>query len=203
MLEEGHVTLSTPPNIDSFNLANKAPILHSLRKTSTQLPLPSPATVAPAPAPSIGINFLTSVLLIQTLAQSGFLSLAAGNATPPNAMQAPSQATPYTPTQQKSHEDGPSLPQPIPSSSYLTYYLRYAEEHLGIHHVLVYKTSLELNGIGPDILPDVDDKFLSNLGISAGDVIHLKKGSTAWWNGPDTKQKWSNMISSDGWASGE
>ncbi|KAI6038007.1 hypothetical protein EDC04DRAFT_2570559, partial [Pisolithus marmoratus] len=51
-------------------------------------------------------------------------------------------------------------------------------------------------GIGPDILQDVDDKFLSDMGISASDVIHLKKGSTTWWNGPDAKHKRSNMSAS-------
>jgi hypothetical protein len=53
--------------------------------------------------------------------------------------------------------------------------------------MLTYKSSLELNGIGPDILPDVDHKLLASLGIYTGDVIHLKNGSMAWWNGPEAK----------------
>lgn len=67
----------------------------------------------------------------------------------------------------------------IHSPSHLTCYLEYAEECLGVQHVLTYKYSLEINGIDPNILPDVKDKFLTDLGILAGDVIHLKKGSTA------------------------
>ena len=53
----------------------------------------------------------------------------------------------------------------------------------------------------------IRDKLLASLGISAGDVIRLKNGSTAWWNRPasDAKRKRSNMITSDGegWASEE
>ena len=49
-----------------------------------------------------------------------------------------------------------------------------------------------MHGIGPDILPEVEDKFLSDLGILAGDTIRLKKGSIAWWNRPDAKRKRSN-----------
>ncbi|KIK11636.1 hypothetical protein PISMIDRAFT_68209, partial [Pisolithus microcarpus 441] len=80
----------------------------------------------------------------------------------------------------------PSSP-PIPSPTQLARYLEYAETNLGVRYASSYKAALELHGIGPDILPDVDDKLLADLGISAGDVIRLKKGSTAWWNGPDVK----------------
>jgi len=60
-LEEGHVTIFTPPNIDSFNaVTHKAPILHP-KRASAQLPLPSSAM------PAIDVNSLTSVLLIHTL----------------------------------------------------------------------------------------------------------------------------------------
>ncbi|KAI6044132.1 hypothetical protein EDC04DRAFT_2599718 [Pisolithus marmoratus] len=45
----------------------------------------------------------------------------------------------------------------------------------------------EQSHIRPNILPDVDDKFLADLGISAGDAICLKKGSISWWNGHDVK----------------
>ncbi|KIK81473.1 hypothetical protein PAXRUDRAFT_90623, partial [Paxillus rubicundulus Ve08.2h10] len=65
-LEEGQATLSMPPNIESFNPANKAPILHHVRRSSAQ-------SVALA-SPAINVNTLTSVLLIQTLAHLGLLS---------------------------------------------------------------------------------------------------------------------------------
>ena len=85
---------------------------------------------------------------------------------------------------------------PIPSPTQLVWYLKYAETSLGVRHALSYKSALELHGIGPDILPNVDDKLLSDLGISAGDSIRLKKGSIAWWNGADAKRKRSNTSAS-------
>ncbi|KIK25778.1 hypothetical protein PISMIDRAFT_66770, partial [Pisolithus microcarpus 441] len=78
---------------------------------------------------------------------------------------------------------------PVPSPSQLMCFLQYAEMNLGMWYTMSYKSVLEMHGIGPDILPDVDDKLLSEFGISAGGVIHLKKGSTAWWNRPDAKCK--------------
>jgi hypothetical protein len=51
----------------------------------------------------------------------------------------------------------------------------------------MYEGSLELQGIGLDILGDIDDKVLSGISISTGDIIRIKKGSTIWWNGPDAK----------------
>jgi len=199
-IEEGHATLSTPPNIDSFNPANKAPVLHAKRASAQLLPL--------SPAPAVDVNSLTSVLLMQTLAQSGLLSSAAGTITPVNSSAPapaprPGLSSPQTPTQQK--DNTPPSPQLIPSPSHLVHYLEYAEAHLGVHDALTHKTSLQLNGIGPDILPDVPDKFLSDHGISAGDAICLKKGSAAWWNGPDAKRKQSNTVTSnaESWASGE
>ena len=86
---------------------------------------------------------------------------------------------------------------PIPSPSHLICYLKHAEAHLGVNNTLLYRSSLENNGIGPDILPDVEDKFLTDLGILPGDVIRLKKGSTAWWNGPDAKRKRSTTVTSE------
>jgi hypothetical protein len=51
----------------------------------------------------------------------------------------------------------------------------------------ICRCSLKLQGIGPDILGDINDKVLSGIGISTGDIIHIKKGSTIWWNGPNAK----------------
>ena len=70
------------------------------------------------------------------------------------------------------------------------------DTNLGVRHALSYKPALEMHRIGPDILPNVNDKLLSNLGISAGDSIHLKKGSVAWWNRADVKRKRSNTSAS-------
>ncbi|KAG9309093.1 hypothetical protein JVU11DRAFT_10976 [Chiua virens] len=195
-LEVGQATLLIPPNIKSFNPMNKAPILSHARRASAQ--------TAPSPSPAIDINSLTSVLLIQTLAQSGLLPSIAGAVTSnlgisaqagmPHAL-APS---PQIPTRQKNLSGTASSPPLVPSPSHLICYLKHAEAHLGVHNALLYRSSLENNGISPNILPDVKDKFLTDLGILlAGDVICLKKGSMVWWNGPDAKQKQSNTVTSE------
>ena len=54
----------------------------------------------------------------------------------------------------------------------------------------VYEQRLTAQHIDPDILSAIDDKTLTaEIGILTGDIVHLKKGSTIWWNGPDAKQK--------------
>ncbi|KIK16766.1 hypothetical protein PISMIDRAFT_15626 [Pisolithus microcarpus 441] len=35
-LKDGQATIAVPPNIESFNMENKAPVLHYAHKTSTQ-----------------------------------------------------------------------------------------------------------------------------------------------------------------------
>jgi len=102
-------------------------------------------------------------------------------------LHATSPGTPQTPPPQAKVAETTMSSPPIPSPSQLVRYLKYAEASLGVHHALSYKLAFELHGIGPDILPSVDDKLLSDLGISAGDSIRLKKGSVAWWNGADAK----------------
>ncbi|KAG6380500.1 hypothetical protein JVT61DRAFT_8658 [Boletus reticuloceps] len=144
-IEEGHATLDTPPNIDSFNTANKAPILHARRAQAQLLP------PVPAPVPAIDVNSLTSVLLIQTLAQSGLLGLTANTVTPVNpsmSIHVPVPlSTPQTPTWQRNHSDATLSPQLVPSLSHLMRYLEYAEVHLGVRHALTYKTSCNSMGL--------------------------------------------------------
>ncbi|KAI5998888.1 hypothetical protein EDC04DRAFT_2909211 [Pisolithus marmoratus] len=151
-LEDGQAMISVPPNIPSFDPANKALALHPARKAPVHSLLPS-----------VDVNSLTSVLLLQMLTQSSLLTSQLAAVL--------SSTIPHTST--RCQEATASSP-PIPSPLQLTRFLQ----------------------IGPDILQDVDDKFLSDLGVSAGDVIHLKKGSTAWWNGPDAKCKRSDMSAS-------
>ncbi|KAI6033484.1 hypothetical protein BKA83DRAFT_4120971 [Pisolithus microcarpus] len=184
-LEDGQATIKVPPNIPSFDLANKAPILHPARKATAHLP-----------SPSVDVNSLTSVLLLQTLTQSGLLTAGQqgtpqGSTVPHTPQKGP--ATPCTPS--RNPVAAPSSP-PIPSPSQLTRFLQYAETNLGVRYAMSYKSILEMHRIGPDILLDVDDKLLSEFGISAGDAIRLKKGSMAWWNGPDAKRKRSDASAS-------
>ncbi|KAI6020499.1 hypothetical protein EDC04DRAFT_2901729 [Pisolithus marmoratus] len=160
---EGQATIAVLLNIESFNMANKAPVLHPMHKAAAQ-----PASLA-----MTDLNSLTSAILLWTLAQldSGLQHSLTASAPAPAMVVPP---TPQTPTQQQVNT--PSSP-PIPSPTQLVHYLQYAETNLGVHHVLSYRSALELHGIRPDILLDIDDKLLADLGISAGDAICLKKAS--------------------------
>ncbi|KAI6024302.1 hypothetical protein EDC04DRAFT_2900257 [Pisolithus marmoratus] len=70
-LEEGQATLHMLPNIESFNIANKATCLHPAPKVQAAQALIHPV---PPATPTVDINSLTSVLLLQTLTKSGLLS---------------------------------------------------------------------------------------------------------------------------------
>ncbi|KAI6016744.1 hypothetical protein EDC04DRAFT_2903047 [Pisolithus marmoratus] len=143
--------------------------------------------VQPASPAAVDLNSLTSAILLWMLAQFD------SSLHPPTS---PASPMPQTPARNRVKDgDDRSLP-PVPSPGKLVCYLEFAESHLGVHHAMSYKSALELHGIGPDILPDVSDKLLADLGLSAGDAICLKKGSTTWWNGPDPKQKRSNALTS-------
>ncbi|KAI6039278.1 hypothetical protein EDC04DRAFT_2568488 [Pisolithus marmoratus] len=80
----------------------------------------------------------------------------------------------------------------IPSLTQLSHFLHHAETNLGICNATQFKHSLELQGIGLDILAKVDDKILIDAGISIGNIIHLKCRYTVWWNSVDAKWKCSN-----------
>ncbi|KAG8217194.1 hypothetical protein J3R82DRAFT_5277, partial [Butyriboletus roseoflavus] len=86
---------------------------------------------------------------------------------------------------------------PIPSPSQLMWFLKYAETELHVENATVFERKLVEQHIGPDILPKIDNRILAvEIGIPASDIIHLKKGSIAWWNGPDVKHKHSNTDQS-------
>ncbi|KAI5982861.1 hypothetical protein EDD15DRAFT_2377076 [Pisolithus albus] len=80
-LEDGQATIATPPNIESFSIANKAPILHPMRKAAVQAAQP------PSPA-AADLNSLTLAILLEMLAQfdSGL-----------HAPTSPASPTPQTP----------------------------------------------------------------------------------------------------------
>jgi len=62
----------------------------------------------------------------------------------------------------------------------------------------MYEDALDLQGIRPVILAEIDQSILSSFGISPWNIIHLRKGSVVWWNGPDAKRKRSNTSTSLG-----
>ncbi|KAI6022829.1 hypothetical protein BKA83DRAFT_11121 [Pisolithus microcarpus] len=169
--EEGQATLHTPPNIKSFNMANKLTHLHPTCKAQ--------APAQPHTTP-VDLNALTSILLLQTLMKSGILSSPA-----PSTPCLSSIPSPVTPTQAN------PLP-PVPLPSQLSHFLCHAETNLSVHNATQFEESLKLQGIGPDILAKVDDKVLADAGISISNIIHLKRGCMAWWNSADAKWKCSN-----------
>ena len=153
----------------------------------------APPATPPASA-ATDISMLTLAVLLRTLAhldssllqQPGSPSASASHIFPSNAPQTP---------QRTDKGAAPSSSPPIPSPGQLEHYLTYAEAKLGVRHALSYRAALELNGYGPDVLPLVSDIKLTDLGISAGDVIRLKNGSKAWWNA-EGKRKCSDTSAS-------
>ncbi|KAI6014756.1 hypothetical protein BKA83DRAFT_4498896 [Pisolithus microcarpus] len=139
----------------------------------------------PPATPTININSLTSVLLLQTLTKSGLLS-----SLTPVAPAIPPASSPVTPTQ-PAMNPVPCSPL-VPSPTQLLHFLCYAEVNLGICNAIRYEKSLEVQGIGPDILANVNDKILTKAGLSVGNIIHLKRGCTVWQNSLDVKCKHSN-----------
>ncbi|KAF8833088.1 hypothetical protein BDN67DRAFT_917640, partial [Paxillus ammoniavirescens] len=73
-------------------------------------------------------------------------------------------------------------------------FLKHAEKHLGVPNATSFEAAVHLQDIGPDIFSDVSDQTLQDVGMSLGDIIHLKKGCVSWWNGPDTKRKRSETV---------
>jgi len=129
------------------------------------------------------------------ITKSGLLSPTTRTAATPSSSHV-TAPTLQTPTRQVNCNEN-VLPSPlVPSPSHLAHYLKYVETHLGVQHASTFESALQIQGIGPDILPEVDNKILSKLGTSAGDILHLKKGSMTWWNGLDAKRKRSNTTTS-------
>jgi hypothetical protein len=128
--DEGQATLTTPPNIPSFNIVNKAHFLHPTRKVQPP----------PAPTPSVDVNSLTSVLLLQMLTNSGLLQSTGSPAAkaPPQAALVPSAAPPVTPL----HKSPPSPP--LPSPIQLKCFLLYAETNLKVRNASQYEDELDL-----------------------------------------------------------
>ena len=60
----------------------------------------------------------------------------------------------------------------------------------------MYEYILTMQHIDPDILSEIGDKTLLDIGIPTGDIICLKRDCMVWWNGPDAKQKCSDTDQS-------
>ncbi|KAG1850455.1 hypothetical protein F4604DRAFT_1959350 [Suillus subluteus] len=110
-------------------------------------------------------------------------------------------ATPLTPLPVRTATSLPITSPVAPTPSTLTHFLKYAKDHLGVAFAPTYEPSLRGIGAGPDILADMADQDLARAGLSAGDIIRLKKGSVIWWNGPlaksSTKRQRSDTTESN------
>ncbi|KIJ57767.1 hypothetical protein HYDPIDRAFT_34805 [Hydnomerulius pinastri MD-312] len=158
----------------SFDPTNKAPALHPSHRS-----VPQPQGVDPTL-----LTILTSALLVQQLTNSGLLS-----GTPTTVPSTAAHATtPTTPTCKGVILDQPGSSPPIPTPTTLGRFLCHAEDKLGVVNATSYEWALQSEGIGPDILSDVDDQTLRGKGLKQGDIICLKKGSFTWWSGPNAKR---------------
>ncbi|KDQ52188.1 hypothetical protein JAAARDRAFT_73261 [Jaapia argillacea MUCL 33604] len=161
-LDEGLVTLDYPLNVTSLDPKACKAVLDPRRQQ---------------PKPQSGSSDLGHFATIMSSMQTLFSSL-----TP-----APIPLiTPLTPTRRAASNEIPSSP-PVLSPSHLPRFLRYAQEKVGVQSALSFESQLRNEGMGPDILHEIDNATLMALGISLGDVVRLKKHSLKWWNGPDAK----------------
>lgn len=115
--------------------------------------------------------------------------VASGTRTPAADVFTPAPGDPpRTPPRQ--HSQLPDqLTSPVrPTPTKLSRFLSYAESELGIMNAPLLEWRLKDHGYGPDVLDAVSDDSLKELNISHGDVIRLKRGAPAWWNGPLAKR---------------
>ncbi|KAE9384239.1 hypothetical protein BT96DRAFT_1008279 [Gymnopus androsaceus JB14] len=68
-------------------------------------------------------------------------------------------------------------------------FLEYAETDVGIKDANLHYYALDMQGYGPDILDCVENKELVDLGIKAGDVIHLKQAAPVWFGSSNAKRQ--------------
>jgi hypothetical protein len=86
-----------PPNTDSFDIANKAPVLNSVARRAAQPPQAGTLNSVPSTSSTVDLNALTSVLLLQTLTKSGLISLPSSSEALPR-QQSAALSMPTTPT---------------------------------------------------------------------------------------------------------
>ncbi|KIK21554.1 hypothetical protein PISMIDRAFT_12181 [Pisolithus microcarpus 441] len=129
-------------------MANRATHLHPICKVQA-LSQPPPLIT-----PSVDVNALTSVLLLQTLTKSGLIpSSTPATPTPTSCPVLP----PVTPTRGDTEKISSSPLLLLPTQ--LSLFLRFAEANLGISNTSRYEVKLELQGISPDILVEVNDCY--------------------------------------------
>ncbi|KAF9492896.1 hypothetical protein BDN71DRAFT_1432842 [Pleurotus eryngii] len=171
------VTVEKYPNQDIFNMANHQAALRTGRPLATPITcalqgLTNTQVATPSPSPiPLDLGHLATIV-------TGLAALT-GRVTPNHTMAA--SETHLT----MFHSSFP----PLPTSSKLHCFLKHAEDNLGVPDALHYEASLGQDKYGPDILHLVPDERLVELGVSCGDVIHLKSSSQHWWNSANVKKR--------------
>ena len=85
-------------------------------------------------------------------------------------------------------EDFDSQSSPIPHESDISQFLGYAETKLGVSKAMRLEPLMSANGFGPDILSDVPDERLEEIGVAKGDIIRMKRSATKWFYSLDRKR---------------
>jgi hypothetical protein len=153
---DGQTTLNQPPNTQTFDPANWRRSLHpshQLLHSHSGSTTPSSATSDVSACMQLMTRMVDAIV-----PASGTATLSSGR--------------PASPV-----ESSP----PIPSPSDISCYLTYASEKLGVRSAQDFISPLKRKSYGPDILSEVPDSDLADLGIPPGDIIQLKKGSEGWW----------------------
>ncbi len=155
---DGQTTYKLPLNEGPFDPKNSRRLLFSTSGTAT-------TTVNSASEMAHLDNIVNNLLKLQP---------AAGNQY--STMPPPREPTPPTLSPTKN----------TPSKLYR--FLVHAQESLGVSNATGYEVELASKGYGPDILSLVNEKDLVGCGITPGDAIRLKCGTSKWWMSPEVKR---------------
>jgi hypothetical protein len=158
---DGMSTLQQPPNTHSFDPTNQQRSLHPSHQA------PSCVVLVPGSQTSnIGACLQLMTQMVDVIVPA---SVPAPSMPHNSSRSATSLITPT------------NLSPPLPTSSDILQYLKYASEKLGVRSAENYVSLLKWKSYGPDILSQVPNSDLAGLGIPPGDIIRLKNGSDRWW----------------------
>lgn len=107
---------------------------------------------------------------------------------------AANQGIPVTPApSDQSRSTAAADPQssPVPHETDIPNFLDYAERKLGVAGARSHESAMSTYRYGPDILPQVPDEKLEEIGLARGDILRMKKGSIKWFHGPERKRKFA------------
>ncbi|KAJ8519665.1 hypothetical protein ONZ45_g3387 [Pleurotus djamor] len=175
-MHDGKATIKAYPNLPLFDIANRQIALTPGRPPTLSTPA-KPSASAPPPTSDIGHLATILTTLLPSIQHPS---------TPSRTSISHSPA----PETQESDPDHPPDLSPLQNTpSKLRRFLKHAETKLGVPKALEYEFALDRDKYGPDILDTVPDNDLVSIGIPRGDVIRLKRGSTAWWKSGEARKR--------------